>query len=277
MTQEKPEPEVEKSTPGHERRAEQTTPGGFGGDDEGKEEVASDALGHDDKEQSQQGSQSALDRWGKSTARATWWIVIVTLLNGGAIAYQSRVTNHALAAAQKSNRLAKLALKRNRDIAEASQRAWILLDGVTLNCGDRETGTPARLTYAIRNFGRSPASYIEQRNVRIEGAERDPTRTSSKKSEGVMGFDREPHLERAVIGPGQAITGAADLPGPLSSEKWMDRGRPKAALYLKGEVVYRDGYRKERMTKWCVYWLPEPCSEEPSTNFRQCDTHNEAS
>lgn len=126
-----------------------------------------------------------------------------------------------------------------RTVGMAQSRAYIHPSGPKLTMHENGTIT---VFIRLKNFGQTPAYDVV-------------TRTSMTATplplQGEFPSEKKPATaSQGTAGPGQEFTASLDWPIPLSPEYQDDIAAGRAAIFLHGEVAYRDAFKEPRVTRY---------------------------
>jgi hypothetical protein len=172
-------------------------------------------------------------------------LVIITIIYARRAAIAARdAANHAEASAKAANESASYDRDANelvRTHAELELRANLLIDSVTI-----VPGAPiftARVV--IKNYGQTPA-YDAKKWVGI-GTDYFPLRKT------LTPPPEDFPMSVSILGPGQMTQFDIPLIKQPTQEEWIDFKRGTAAIYVFGEIRYRDAFKQPRTTKYRMF------------------------
>jgi hypothetical protein len=173
------------------------------------------------------------------------FLVYLTVVYARRAAIAARdASNHADAAAKAANESAKYDREANqltREHAELELRANVLIDSVTVT-----PGVPiftARVV--LKNYGQTPA-YDAKSWVGID-VDYFPLRKT---------LERPPKdflMSVSILGPGQMTQFDVPLRRQPTQDEWIDFKKATAAIYVFGEISYRDAFKQPRTTNYRMF------------------------
>ncbi|MDR5729930.1 MAG: hypothetical protein RB191_21160 [Terriglobia bacterium] len=179
----------------------------------------------------------------------TAWAIILTL---GAITWQSFETHRAATASRNA---ASAALEHANHIV-ASERAWVLVERVTMTSGgiDRPEGIQQVFIHcAARNYGKTPARVLGLNALLAEGPISDPEATWNDR---LYDFTQK-STPTWVITPNHAKALHDSVPGFFANpdEILHPPEREGNAHFIHGVIRYWDMFSEsDRLTRFCYRW-----------------------
>ena len=193
-------------------------------------------------------------------ADSAWWLVIIAGVTGIFIGWQAWETRKAANSAQDT---AKAALTQAEYLA-ASERAWMVvrIEGESIPPVTREsilydksdmspvrTGFEARMT----NRGKTPAYLIESGHQGV-------IMPHNESLPAIAGPYEDRGVEKGILkweGDGLPLQPNADILKSFLGTWCKDAGKLQSGsdvLWVYGYVIYRDAFKQQRETYYCVRW-----------------------
>lgn len=170
----------------------------------------------------------------------------------------------ATRAAVRAAEIAEVSVATSRDTAQRQLRAYVCFDGATTKTNPGMEGGFA-VSVHIKNTGLTPAYGLSQwAKIALEEfplKKEFPPHEPKFKDSGVFGPQG-----RAIIAP--------TFERKLSHEEIDAILQQKKAIYVFGAVTYRDAFKEDRFTRFCIQ-----CSGHQAYStglFKACDKGNEA-
>jgi hypothetical protein len=217
--------------------------------------------------------------WYTPHKRPDWWVVIIAGLTGLAIAIQAREMRKATTVMQGQ-------LSQMRDSSERQLRAYVISESSTIfNVSNPVPIFPGQV---FKPTGAEITNPACGPGVRIQIKNAGQTPAYDVAHWGNICFREFPlksHLPardpnfmpvKSVLGPGIPSTKLLFMPQALTAKEVADLRAGNAAVYVYGEISYRDTFGKDWYTKYRVMHHPLGGAIGVSTDLTFCDEGNEA-
>ena len=183
------------------------------------------------------------------------------LLQAHALEVQADDTRRALEIAKRSARSAEISAEATKALAEAGQRAWLVIEEVFPLFSGNNKVVPARVQVRYRNTGKTPASGILMDHF---------TQVTCPLPPDVGFIDAEPNISRGSIGAGSADEHRSPAAHEPAIVTVIIGGTHHLVDY--GRLWYFDIFGERHETTWCYKWVQSSQQFHPHDNrFNQID------